>query len=87
MNSYVEEFLCDSCGEPNIVEVDPMAKERYDITVYGEVLVKEFENRIEISRRDWDKYKPQIIAMLKQGDMKHATRSTETRKQKEYASA
>jgi len=49
---------------------------RFTIQVYNEVVVKEFENHIRISKRDWDRLKQRLIPVLKQeetGDMKHAT--------------
>lgn len=49
----------------------------FDVQVYGETVVKEFSNHIRISKTDWNKYKQRIIPVLKQGDMKHASRDTE----------
>jgi len=51
-------------------------KRQFTIHVYHEVVVKEFENHIRISKRDWDRLKRRLIPVLKQeetGDMNHAT--------------
>lgn len=48
------------------------------IHVYGETVVKEFDNHIRIRKEDWNKFSPRIIEALKQGDKKHATGNTET---------
>jgi hypothetical protein len=48
----------------------------FTVSVYGEVIVKEFETHVRISKDDWNKYKQRLIPAFKQGDMKHG--STET---------
>jgi hypothetical protein len=59
------------------------ASRKYDISVYGDCVVKEYENHIRINKRDWIKFKRQIIAALETGDTKHATGNNETEKDSE----
>lgn len=53
----------------------------FTVHVYGEVVVKEFSSHIRISKEDWNKFRPQIVAALKQGDRNHATGNRETNKE------
>ena len=70
--SHVES--CGSCGEELHMEV-PLPKPMYDfqISVYGETVVREYQNKIEISLSDWEKIKGRLIPVMKQGEVKHAT--------------
>lgn len=50
-------------------------KRQFTIHVYHDVVVKEFENHIRISKRDWDRLKRRLIPVLKQeetGDKEYA---------------
>ncbi len=49
----------------------------FEVHVYGEVVVREFETHVRISKRDWDKYKQRLIPVLKQGDRKDGSTNTE----------
>ncbi len=54
-------------------EVPYKLDERYkpfEVSVYGDVLVREFETHVRISKDDWNKYKQRLIPVLKQGDTK-----------------
>ena len=65
-------------SEDNLRENEEANKyNSFTVQVHGEVVVKEFKNHVRISKRDWDKFSPQIIEALKQGDKKHATGSIE----------
>ncbi len=55
------------------------ASRKYDVAVYGECVVKEYENHVRIRKADWIKYKRQIIAALEKGDMNRATGNNETK--------
>ncbi len=71
-------YHSDALHENN--EVPMKADERYkpfEVHVYGEVVVREFETHVRISKNDWDKYKQRLIPVLKQGDRKDGSTDTE----------
>jgi hypothetical protein len=71
--SYFEESLME-----NEETIERYGKyNHFVVHVYGDVVLKEFEKHVRISKSDWEKYKQRLIPVLKQGEMKHG--STETR--------
>jgi hypothetical protein len=50
----------------------------FGVTVYNDVVVKEFKNHIRISMKDWNNYKQRLIPVLKQGE-ENATRNSENK--------
>jgi UDP-N-acetylglucosamine pyrophosphorylase len=51
----------------------------FSVSVYNDVVVKEFKNHIRISMNDWEKFKQRLIPVLKQGET-DATRNREDKK-------
>lgn len=72
----VHETTCDNCGESLMVEVE-LPKERYDISIYGTTMIKEYRDKIEISLNDWEKIKQRLIPVMKREET-NATRNYET---------
>ena len=72
---YTQEEVCDFCQETLTISLDEPVQTQQDMWIYGETRVRFFEDHVRISLDDWNKFSPQIIAALKQGDMKHATRN------------
>ena len=61
--------------------------EQYDfeIHVYGQTVIKEFEDHVRIRLNDWNEIKQLVIPALKQGDKKHATRSSKENESSQHA--
>jgi hypothetical protein len=72
--SYVQDAYAENNELPS--RSDRMHKP-FEVHVYGEVIVREFETHVRISKNDWDKYKQRLIPVLKQGDRKDGSTDTE----------
>jgi hypothetical protein len=60
----------------SIIEGNEVLEAPFQCLVFGEVVVREFESHIRISKKDWDKYKQRLIPVLKQGDRKDGNAET-----------
>jgi len=78
---HTQEEICAACGEELLIELDDPVQTQQDMWIYGTTRVRFFEDHVRISLDDWNKFSPQIIAALKQGDRKHATGNRETDKE------
>lgn len=67
-----DSYFADNCDENHASVKCPMT-----VHVYGDVVVKEFDNHIRIAKNDWLKYNQRLIPVLKQGDRKDATRDNQ----------
>lgn len=56
-----------------------------DIQVFGQTVVRVFDDHIRMSLRDWNEIKQLVIPALKQGDKKHATRSSKENESSQHA--
>lgn len=74
---YGQEVVCDNCDEP--------IQTQQDMWIYGTTRVRFFEDHIRISLDDWNEIKQLVIPALKQGDKKHATRSSKENESSQHA--
>lgn len=82
---WSKEIECDQCQETLIVELDEPIQEQQDMWIYGTTRVRFFEDHIRISLDDWNEIKQLVIPALKQGDKKHATRSSKENESSKHA--
>lgn len=82
---YGQEVVCDNCDETLHVEFDEPIQTQRDMWIYGTTRVRFFEDHIRISLDDWNEIKQLVIPALKQGDKKHATRSSKENESSQYA--
>lgn len=59
-NHIHEVVECERCGEENFVDIEVPEETQGNISVYGDIVIKEYNDTVTLSKNDWEKIRPMI---------------------------